>query len=98
MVNIELDKDSSNRSAEILAAYLKAIGYRLKFYKIKRVRIKPFMIKPFFRGGRQPIKPFIRLDENQCIQDINKYIDWIAECTDKKNAHPIQYRPISYDD
>lgn len=98
MVNIELDKDSSNRSAEILAAYLKAIGYRLRFYKIKRARIKPFMIKPFFRGGRQPIKPFIRLDENQCIQDINKYIDWIAECTDKKNTHPIQYRPISYDD
>lgn len=97
-INIELDEYSSNRSAEILATYLKAIGYRLKFCKIKKKRIKPFYIKPFFRSGHQPLKVINRLDENQVISDINAYIDWISECTKKKDAHPIQYRPINYDD
>ena len=39
-VNIQPDRDSTNRSAEILNAYLKAIGLRLKFIKRKK-NIKP---------------------------------------------------------
>lgn len=40
-INIELDKDSINRSAEIVATYLKTIGRKLVFRKIKRKKIKP---------------------------------------------------------
>ena len=36
-IDIKLDSDSKNRSAEIANTYLKAIGRRLNFYKKKRM-------------------------------------------------------------
>lgn len=35
-VDIKLDQDSSNRSVEIVNAYLKTMGLKLKFYKVKK--------------------------------------------------------------
>ncbi len=44
LMNIRLDNDSSNRSAEIAQTYLKTIGLRLNIRKIKKKKINPFMI------------------------------------------------------
>ena len=44
LMNIRLDNDSSNRSAEIAQTYLKTIGLRLNIRKIKKRKINPFMI------------------------------------------------------
>ena len=37
--DIKLDKDSSNRSAEIVNTYLKTIGLKIEFYKVKKHRV-----------------------------------------------------------
>ena len=39
LVDIKLDENSSNRSAEILNTYLKSIGYKLEFEKVERKQL-----------------------------------------------------------
>lgn len=99
LVDIKLDENSSNRSAEILNAYMKAIGYKLEFEKKRKNIIKPFMIKPFSRG-KEPkvIKPILRLDDVQKIADIDDYIKWLVKCEEAKKRKPIMYKPFDYED
>lgn len=46
-IDIRLDDESSNRSAEIVNVYLKTIGKRLEFEKIKKVKYK-ISASPFY--------------------------------------------------
>lgn len=99
LVDVKLDANSSNRSAEILMAYMKAIGYRLEFIKTKKMKIKPFLIQPFYRKYSNGYsKPFIILDKNQKIEDMEKYLEWVEEQVKKAEAKPIKYEPFYLED
>ena len=100
LVDIKLDKDSSNRSAEILNTYLKAIGYKLVFEKTPKNKIKPFTIKPISRNsvGGQLEKPFIFLDKNQILQNFEDWLNYLYKCEIAKNKKPIKFKPFWFDD
>lgn len=83
-INIELDSESSNRKAEILNAYMKAIGYKFNF--IKKLKKKSPLVK---------MKPF-HIETARCrigsILPENEVIDprvLAAQINSYKNAKPI---------
>lgn len=58
-VDIKLDKDSKNRSAEILNTYLKTIGLRIRFIKTLKKKPKTISISPIsFTDGATKKVPF----------------------------------------
>ena len=101
LVDIKLDEDSSNRSAEILNTYLKAIGYKLVFTKSPKKKIKPFTIKPISRNpvaAKQLTKPFMLLDKNQEIQNFEDWLNYLYKCEEAKNRKPIKFKPFWFED
>lgn len=97
LVNIRLDGNSKNRSAEILAAYMKFLGYRLVFEKKKKHFIKPVTFKPFVSSfALQKTKPFIILDPNVKMTDeaFEKYLDKLVEAEKKRKSKPFMIKPI----
>ena len=100
LVDIKLDEESSNRSAEILNTYLKAIGYKLVFEKTPKKKLKPFTIKPISRNpvGGQLTKPFMMLDKNQSIQDFEDWMNYLYRQELAKNRKPIKFKPFWFDD
>lgn len=100
LVDIKLDEESSNRSAEILNTYLKAIGYKLVFEKTPKKKLKPFTIKPISRNpvGGQLTKPFMMLDKNQNIQDFEDWMNYLYRQELAKNRKPIKFKPFWFDD
>lgn len=100
LVNVRLDGNSKNRSAEILAAYMKFLGYRLVFEKKPKHIIKPFRFQPIFQSfDLQKEKPFTILDPNVDI-DINAYLDKLEEAEKTRKRKPFRIKPFSteYDD
>lgn len=100
LVDIKLDEDSSNRSAEILNTYLKSIGYKLVFEKTPKKKLKPFTIKPMSRNSPTSgmHKPFILLDKNQNIQNLEDWMNYCYRMELLKNRHPIKFKPFWFDD
>lgn len=101
LVDIKLDEDSSNRSAEILNTYLKAIGYKLEFNKTPKKLVKPFTIKPLARNpvkSKQLVKPFMMLDKNQNIQNFEDWLNYLYECEKAKGRKPIRFKPFWFED
>ena len=101
LVDIKLDEDSSNRSAEILNTYLKAIGYKLEFNKTPKKLVKPFTIKPLARNpvkSKQLVKPFMMLDKNQNIQNLEDWLNYLYECEKAKGRKPIRFKPFWFED
>lgn len=98
MVDIRLDENSSNRSAEILNAYLKAIGFKLIFEKRKKKLIKPFTISPFTRiKGPELTRPFTML-KGQSFSNPKEYFEWLDKCNEIAHTHPFMYKPFWYED
>lgn len=99
LVDIKLDEDSSNRSAEILNTYLKTIGYKLVFEKKRKKLVRPFTTAPFTRGGNNHSmpKPFFRIDPTQQIADVQAYFKWLEECDEKIKKRPFLYKPFKYE-
>ena len=101
LVDIKLDEESSNRSAEILNTYLKAIGYKLVFEKTPKIKTTPIRIKPFYRvasSPKDPIKPFVMLDKNQNIKDLKKYMDFVYKCQEASDRKPMKFKPMWFED
>lgn len=93
LVNVRLDGNSKNRSAEILAAYMKFLGYRLVFEKKPKKVIKPFTIKPFcVTLDELPEKPFTLLDKVDV--DIDKYLDRLTEEYKVRKKKPFKIKPF----
>ena len=97
LVDIKLDENSSNRSAEILNTYLKAIGYKLVFEKKKKKLLRPFTIKPITRGNKN-IRPINYIDENQVIKDFEDYLNYLFRMEALAKKHPIKYKPFYFED
>ena len=101
LVDIKLDENSSNRSAEILNAYLKAIGYRLVFEKIKKEKIHPLLIRPFTHityDHSGLVKPFFFLNEKQVLSDPKAYMEWLQGLYEKIEKKPFFIRPFISED
>lgn len=97
LIDVRLDENSSNRSAEILNTYLKAIGYKLVFEKRKKVMVKPFTISPFTRTEPTMKKPFTIL-KNQELRDPKQYFEWLDKCNKQSHRYPFMYKPFWYED
>ena len=95
MVDIKLDENSSSRSAEIVNAYLKAMGYRLVFEKTPKVKKRPFTIKPFVREELK-IKPIMKVPETYML-DIEDYMNWLFKCEEIRKKRPFMIKPIQHD-
>ena len=73
--DIKLDDDSSNRSAEIVQTYLKAIGLMLEFKKVKKKKVNPFGINPFEFDQFSTRHPFEYIPQDNLSQkQLNKYL------------------------
>lgn len=97
-VDIKLDDKSSNRSAEILNAYLKSIGFKLVFEKRRKIKNHPFLIKPFVRIDRiETIKPFLIMKE-ESIRDLDSYYSKLNEINEKRRRKPFLFMPFYYED
>lgn len=92
-VDIQLDSKSTNRSAEILNAYLKAIGYKLIFKKKRKKYVVPFTIEPFSILGLGAVKPigFVHPDEKF---DPEIWYRYMKECEEKAAKYPITIQPF----
>lgn len=98
LVDIKLDENSSNRSAEILNTYLKAIGYKISFEKRRKVMVRPFTVSPFTRvKSPQMTKPFTILKE-QSLRDPKQYFEWLDKCNEAAHKYPFMYKPFWYED
>lgn len=89
LVDIKLDERSSNRSVEILNAYLKAIGYKLEFKKVKKVRTSPFARVKYVQP--RPTSPFMRINTGgQQIKDLDVYYNWVDEMNEEASHRPFR--------
>lgn len=64
-IDIKLDSDSKNRSAEIVNTYLKAIGRGIRFIKIRKNRMKVFSISPITFEKEPYITPITFVPESE---------------------------------
>lgn len=92
-IDIKLDSDSKNRSAEQVSVYLKAIGYKLLFTKKKKVRKVPFT-RPMFviQDPPRAVINRISVDENF---DIDAWIKYSREQYEKKQKHMFTVAPFT---
>lgn len=80
LMNIRLDNDSSNRSAEIAQTYLKTIGLRLNIKKIKKKKVNPFLIQTDKINQFTKVSPFLYIDsDNMSKKQIAKHIKELNE-------------------
>ena len=61
-MDIKLDHESTNRSAEIVQTYLKTIGLRLVFKKVAKKKVSPFEIHPMEFDQFAKNSPFMYID------------------------------------
>jgi hypothetical protein len=59
LTDIKLDDMSTNRSAEIVETYLKAIGLRMKFIKTLKKKIHPIHFHPLMFNQLSKINPLL---------------------------------------
>lgn len=97
LVNIKLDDSSSNRSAEILNAYLKVLGYRLEFTKTPKKMVKPFTMSPFIPYDEMPrlTKVFYKISEEENIDPV-EWLNHVIECEEKISKKPFMIYPMQF--
>lgn len=76
-VDIKLDKDSSNRSAETVNTYLKTIGLRIEFYKVKKSRVSALTFHAL-SFDQDALKPAIFFNDE-------KDFDFLADSIEREN-------------
>ena len=89
-IDIKLDSDSKNRSAEIANTYLKTVGRRLKFIK-KRKKIEKILMSPIVFEKDPYIKPIEFVSQ----QEREKITDWNAEFEERQRIEQLRASAIS---
>ena len=97
LIDIKLDSKSSNRSAEILNAYLKALGYKLEFVKTKKKMEKPFTMSPFMPYDEIPrlTKVFYKISEEENVDPV-EWIRHVIECEERISKKPFMIHPMQF--
>jgi len=98
-IDIRLDANSKSRSVEILNAYLKTIGLRLKFVKTRAKKIRPIVMAPVRKNTTKNtiVKPIIELAEltDQQAEDLKDLIQRNLDSGQKAGiVRPIAIQPI----
>lgn len=90
-IDIKLDSDSRNRSAEIATTYLKTIGRRLNFIKVLKKITKAIVISPISFDRDPIIRPisFVPEDEREGFDYIKDFDDRQKLEEEKKRTKPI---------
>ena len=91
-IDIKLDSDSKNRSAEQVNVYLKAIGYKLLFTKVKKKMVTPFT-RPAFIIHDAPKAVIKRVSVKENF-DIDKWIDSSIAAEEEKKKHAFSIAPF----
>lgn len=104
-INIDLNEDASNRSAEIFNAYFKAMGYRLDFIKRPKGSSHPVMCMPIEMTAtmENPISrchPIQMCDPNDNIMhrdDGETIAEYLARVVEESKGYkrPIMLCPIN---
>ena len=93
-IDIKLDMNSSNRVAEIVNTYLKAIGLRLVFEKVPKYRVKT-PIAPFTCQNNPIIQPFIVAPAE--VEDKAAYLEEMRKFEEKKAKDKKCINPFVFD-
>lgn len=93
-IDIKLDNQSTNRVAEIVNTYLKAIGLRLVFAKIPKYRYK-MTISPFTFDKNPIIEPFIVAPAE--VEDKAKYFEEYDKLREKISKDKNCIQPFIFD-
>lgn len=99
-IDIRLDDDSTNRSAEIANVYLKTIGRRLIFEKHRKLRYK-ITVSPFYFTKQPSVRPMWKVADKNF--DFDK--DWeerqklYKKMSKDKNVKPVftEYEAIDHE-
>lgn len=97
-IDIKLDDNSTNRSAQIANVYLKTMGYRLRFIKKLKKPIRGLLTKGItYHWGDKPLRRGITyVSEEEKGFDIEKDIKRSEEVNNIKRG--IYYDGITYDE
>lgn len=97
-IDIKLDDNSINRTAQVANIYLKAMGYRLKFTKKLKKPKRGVLVKGItYHYGDKPLRRGISyISEEEKGFDINKDFKRAQEVEDKKRG--VYYDGVTYDE
>ena len=97
-IDIKLDDNSVNRTAQIANIYLKAMGYRLKFTKKLKKPKRGVLVKGItYHYGDKPLRRGVSyVSEEEKGFDIDKNFKRAQEIEDKKRG--VYYEGVSYDE
>ena len=95
-VDIKLDKDSSNRSVEIVNAYLKTMGLRLRFIKRKKRKEKAISFKAlnFTQDAKKNALFFNTEPGFDFVEDAKQR----AEYAEKRKKKALRFNAIKFFD
>lgn len=93
-VDIKLNSMARNRSVEILNAYTKTMGFRLKFIKVKKIKRTPITINPIkFARPPEAIIPVKDLSAGR--NDLQEYI-FNTKSNSSLEKYPVKFCPIKF--
>lgn len=97
-IDIKLDDNSINRTAQIANVYLKTMGYRLRFLKKMKKPKRGVLTKGItYHYGDHPLrKGVMYVSEEEKGYDVDKNIKRVQEVEDKKRG--VYYEGVSYDE
>jgi hypothetical protein len=97
-IDIKLDDNSVNRTAQIANIYLKAMGYRLKFTKKLKKPKRGVLVKgiTYHWGDRELRRGVSYVSEEEKGFDINKDFKRAQEVEDMKRG--VYYDGVTYDE
>lgn len=96
-VDIKLDEDSTNRSAEIFNVYFKTMGLKIKFVKIPKNKVPKIMRQPVYYNDKPVINPVMYVNKEETGFDINEDNNRMLEIEQKSKNIPIIREPVYYD-
>lgn len=96
-IDIKLDGESRNRSAEKLNAYLKAMGLKLVFIK-KKKQFKPALMYVAITYADKPlIAPIQYVSEAEQGFNIQEYSEKLIKSDEEFKGRAVYYEAIEYD-
>lgn len=97
-IDIKLDDNSINRTAQIANVYLKAMGYRLSFLKKMKKPKRGVLVKGItYHWGDHPLrKGVMYVSDEESGYDIDKDMKRAQEVEDKKRG--VFYDGVTYDE
>ena len=97
-IDIKLDENSINRTAQIANVYLKAMGYRLKFLKKLKKPKRGVLVKgiTYHWGDKELRRGVMYVNDEEKGFNINKDFKRSQEVEDKKRG--VYYDGVTYDE